>query len=131
MSCFCADGKILVRINLPLFSTVVPSGTTVENKDTLILNVSCCLLGQLLISQDESTKKAKKVSDLPSAADSVCPAFWLVAGWIKQMSNRFTSTMELEVRTERSESMEVCSIHHWRLGLKGQEVWKFVPFITA
>ena len=65
---FCTDGKILVRINLPFFSTVVPSsevtstptkpvdnvvittkglqdrninildGTTVENKGKLILN---------------------------------------------------------------------------------------------
>ena len=25
ISCFCTDGKISVRINLPLFSTVVPS----------------------------------------------------------------------------------------------------------
>ena len=27
MSCFCTDGKISVRINLPLFSTVVPSNS--------------------------------------------------------------------------------------------------------
>ena len=38
ISCFCTDGKISVRINLPLFSTVDPSSifmldaTTVENK---------------------------------------------------------------------------------------------------
>ena len=61
MSCFCTDGKISVRINLPLFSTVFPSnsccfcpvglslptgqkqklsdGKTVENKGKLILKV--------------------------------------------------------------------------------------------
>ena len=48
ISCFCTDGKISVRINLPLFSTIVPSsiyihildGTTVENKGKLILPTS-------------------------------------------------------------------------------------------
>ena len=51
ISCFCTDGKISVRINLPLFSTVVPAiifvfilylclaGTTVENKGKLIISV--------------------------------------------------------------------------------------------
>ena len=28
ISCFCTDGKISVRINLPLFSTVVPASVT-------------------------------------------------------------------------------------------------------
>ena len=45
ISCFCTDGKISVRINLPLFSSVVPAiiiaGTTVENKGKLILFVTC------------------------------------------------------------------------------------------
>ena len=43
MSCFCTDGKISVRINLPLFSTVVTAiiiaGTTVENKGKLIITI--------------------------------------------------------------------------------------------
>ena len=73
---FCIDGRISVRINLPLFSTVVPSnildGTMVENKGKLILtrsllsglDVSWCMrnLSWRCCTQMSAKRRAEEIS---------------------------------------------------------------------